>query len=101
MQILITYIHRNRRAKKSYHSKFSIPLLNISATHGVEINIVHEQIMHQSSIINLHYYRFILFALYYTLQKCWSLHFKLLPSHNILAIHNDLKQQKATEIGAQ
>ena len=56
--------------------------------------------MHHSSIIHLHY-RFILFVLYCTLQKCWSLHFKLLPSHNILAIHNDLKQQKATEIGAQ
>ena len=99
MQILITYIHRNRRATKSYHSKFSIPLLNISATHGVEINIVHEQIMHQSSIINLHY-RFILFALYYKLQKCWSLHFQLLPSHNILAIHNDVKEQKTKEIRA-
>ena len=71
---------------------------NISSSHGVGIHIVHEQSMHHPSIINLHY-SFIIFALYCTLQKCWSLHFKLLPSYNILAIHNDLKQQKAKELG--
>ena len=57
--------------------------LNISSSHGVEINIVHEQSMHHSSIINLHY-RFTLFALYCILQKCWSLYFQLIPRNKIL-----------------
>ena len=73
--------------------------LNISSSHGVETHIVHEQGTHHSSIINLHY-RFPLFALYCTLQKCWSLHFKLFPPYNILAIHNDFMERKAKEIGA-
>ena len=45
--------------------------LNISYGHGVEISIVHDQIIHQLSIINL-YYRLILFALQKYITKVHS-----------------------------